>query len=133
MTEPDADPAAAAVLAANQRFYEAFEASDIDAMSDVWSHGAEVACTHPGWATLHGWGEISSSWFALFQQPSPLQFILTAVTPVVVGEAAWVTLDENLIGPGAGRTVAALNVFRLVDGKWLMVCHHGSPVPPQLG
>ena len=32
------------VLAANRRFYEAFEASDIDAMSDVWVHDDGVVC-----------------------------------------------------------------------------------------
>src|SRR5204863_3613287 len=49
------------VLAANRRFYEAFEASDIDAMSDVWVHDDGAVCTHPGWATLHGWAAIAAS------------------------------------------------------------------------
>ena len=67
----------AAVRAANQAFYDAFEARDLDAMSDVWEHSDRVSCTHPGWRTLHGWGAVSGSWFALFGGPSPLQFILT--------------------------------------------------------
>jgi len=119
-----------AVLAANQRFYDAFEASDMDVMSDVWSHDASVACTHPGWTTLHGWAEVASSWFALFQQPSPLQFILTALDARIVGQLAWVTLDENLIGAGSGpgQTVAAVNIFQQDGDGWRMVCHHGSAV-----
>lgn len=121
-----------AVLTANKRFYDAFEASDMDVMSDVWLHDTKVACTHPGWTTLHGWAEVASSWFALFQSPSPVQFILTTIDARIHGDLAWVTLDENLIGAGAGsgagQTVAALNIFQRIDDVWRLVCHHGSTV-----
>jgi ketosteroid isomerase-like protein len=117
-----------AVLAANERFYAAFEARDIDAMSSLWSHEDQVICTHPGWSTLRGWAAIASSWFALFQGPAAIQFILTDVHAVVVGEVAWVSLDENVIGRQLGSTVAALNVFVRSAGTWQMVAHHGSSV-----
>ena len=63
------------VRAANRRYYEAFEQRDLDAMSDVWHHADDVVCTHPGWKTLHGWGAVAGSWFALFGGPQQLQFI----------------------------------------------------------
>ena len=40
------------VKAANAAFYEAFEARDMDAMSEVWEHSDRVVCTHPGWQAL---------------------------------------------------------------------------------
>jgi len=104
----------AAVLAANERFYAAFE--------------ARVICTHPGWSTLRGWAAIASSWFALFQGPAAIQFILTDVHVTLAGDVGWVSVDENVIGQQLGGTVAALNVFvRSADG-WQMVAHHGSSV-----
>lgn len=118
------------MLAANSAFYDAFEAGDLDAMSDVWEHGDRVVCTHPGWPTLRGWGRVSASFCALFDGGSALQFILTGEEVVVQGEAAWVTLDENLLSAEGGGTVAALNLFARVDGGWRMVAHHGSPVGP---
>lgn len=130
-----------AVLAANAAYYEAFEARDLEAMSDAWEHGDRVSCTHPGWQTLRGWGAVAGSWFALFQGPQHLQFVLTGTHVEVVGDVAWVTVDENLLdsggqAPGAGEadaavggTVAALNLFvRGADGRWGMVAHHGAPV-----
>ena len=119
-----------AVRAANRRYYDAFEARDLDAMSDVWHHDDGVVCTHPGWKTLHGWGAVAGSWFALFGGPQHLQFILTDERISVSGEVAWVTVDENLISEQVGATVAAVNIFRRVDGDWRMVLHHGSPVAP---
>ena len=116
------------MLAANERFYAAFEGRNLDAMSAVWEHDPRVVCTHPGWATLRGWGAVAASWFALFQGPVPIQFILTDVHVAVAGDLAWVSLDENVIGEQLGSTVAALNLFvRAADG-WLMVAHHGSAV-----
>jgi ketosteroid isomerase-like protein len=119
-----------AVLAVNRRFYEAFEAGDMDALSETWEHSTRAVCTHPGWATIHGWPAIAESWEAIMSGAGAPQFILTAEAVVVAGDVAWVTLDENLIGAGgASGTVAALNVLaRGDDGQWRLVAHHGSSV-----
>lgn len=127
--------AAAEVADANRRYYEAFEASDLDAMSGLWERSDRVVCTHPGWSTLRGWGQVASSYFALFQQGVRMQFVLTQERAVVSGSSAWVSLDENLLGEDAGVTVATLNLFEHDDleGRWRMVAHHGSVVQAATG
>ena len=126
--EPEATQVQAELLEANAAFYAAFEARDLDAMSEVWLHGDHITCTHPGWATLRGWAAVASSWFALFQGDHPMQFILTNVESTVRGEVGWVTLDENLIAGPQAQTVAAVNVFERVDGRWRLSLHLGSGV-----
>lgn len=119
------------ILAANRAFYAAFEACDMDAMSDVWEHSDRAACVHPGWERLSGWGAISASFFALFQNGQPLQFILTGERVDAEGDLAWVSCDENILSSEVGGTVAALNLFARQDGAWRMVIHHGSSVAPR--
>ncbi len=115
-------------MAVNEAFYAAFEARDMDAMSALWTHDDRVVCTHPGWSVLRGWAAVASSWFALFQGPSAIQFILTDVHVALADGVAWVSLDENIIGDQLGSTVSALNLFvRSADG-WRIVAHHGSSV-----
>jgi hypothetical protein len=98
-------------------------------MSRLWEHSDRVVCTHPGWASLRGWPKVSASFFALFQNPQHLQFILTNVRTEVGNELAWVSVDENILDADGATTVAALNVFaRRPDGRWVMVVHHASPV-----
>ena len=116
------------LLALNRRFYEAFEARDLDAMSDIWEHSDRVSCTHPGWSVLRGWGAVAASWLAMFQGPQQIQFILTDEHVEVDGDLGWVTVDENIIGDQTGSTVSALNVFVRGDGGWRLVAHHGSAV-----
>jgi ketosteroid isomerase-like protein len=119
-----------AVRTANRAFYEAFEARDLDAMSQVWEHSDRVTCTHPGWATLRGWAQVAASFFALFQNGQRLQFILTEERAEVVGDAAWVCVDENIIDDmRTGGTAAAVNVFGRDDVEgWKLVVHHASVV-----
>jgi ketosteroid isomerase-like protein len=125
--EPNADRDA--VLAANDAFYEAFEARDLDAMSDLWAHDDRVICVHPGWTELRGWASVASSWAALFGGPQYLQFIVTDPHVVLAGDVAWVSCDENLLAGEGSATVASLNLFARDDaGSWKMLAHHGAPV-----
>jgi ketosteroid isomerase-like protein len=117
------------VAAANAAFYAAFEARDLDAMSLVWEHSDRIICTHPGWASLRGWGQVAASFFALFQNSQHLQFILTKEKAEVAGDVGWVTVDENILQSSNATTVSALNLFvRGEDGSWRLVAHHASPV-----
>ncbi len=118
----------AAVLAANIAFYQAFEEGSFDVMSDLWEHSDRASCTHPGWPTLRGWSRISASWVALLRSGAGNQFIITNEHVEVVGDTAWVTCDENLLGPSTGGTVASVNMFVLSDGQWRVVVHHGSGI-----
>ena len=97
MSQPELE----GVLAANQAFYDAFEARDIDAMSELWEHSDRVVCTHPGWGTLQGWGLIAGSWYRLFGNNEHLQFILTNARAEVEGDIGWVVCDENILGARA--------------------------------
>lgn len=129
ISETDVD----SILAANRRFYEAFEERDLDAMSDLWEHSDRAVCTHPGWSTLRGWASISASFFALFQGRQHLQFILTEARAELAGDTAWVAVDENILSDSAGGTAAALNVFSRGDAGWRMVVHHASVVAASTG
>jgi len=130
-----------AVRAANAAFYAAFEARDLDAMADVWERTERASVTHPGWPRLSGWGKVAGSWDAIFRHTPFIQFVLTDERVDVVGDTAWVTLDENILqsagvadDPADGETllsgarVAATNVFVRAGDRWQMVVHHGSPV-----
>lgn len=121
------DPAAD-VLAANQSFYDAHEARDLDAMAALWSSGGDVVCVHPGWPILRGAEQVLASWRAIFAGPGRNQFILTNLSVDVGGDVAWVTLEENLVDRGSTAAIVATNVFRRTDGAWRMVAHHASPV-----
>jgi ketosteroid isomerase-like protein len=123
----------AAVAKANEEFYEAFEALDMDRMEACWLHDDGVRCIHPGWDAMVGWPQVSRSWMAIFANSAYIQFFLTDVEVHVDADTAWVTCAENILSGGVGpevqdAKVLATNVFRRIGGHWRMVLHHGSPV-----
>jgi ketosteroid isomerase-like protein len=128
------------VRAANSAFYAALESRDLDAMSEVWEHSDRIVVTHPGWPMLRGWARVAGSWDAIFRNTGYIQFVLTDELVTVVGDSAWVTLDENILQSAgemreadelSGSNATSVNVFVRDedDGtRWRMVVHHASPV-----
>jgi ketosteroid isomerase-like protein len=125
------------VRAANSAFYAALETRDLDAMADVWEHSDRIVVTHPGWPMLRGWAKVAGSWDAIFRNTGYIQFVLTDEQVTVIGDAAWVTLDENILQSAgetelSGSKATSVNVFvrdpEQDTDAWRMVVHHASPV-----
>ncbi len=123
---------AAAVTAANDAFYRAFESLDIDNMTDVWARDDVVRCVHPGWGMLQGWTDVMTSWERIFDAATMMQFLITGAEVSVEGDWGWVACTENLTQVMNGQVVETrvqtTNIFRNRGGRWLMVHHHGSPI-----
>jgi ketosteroid isomerase-like protein len=124
------------VLAANAEFYAAFERGDFDAMQQLWADDDGVVCVHPASTPIRGRRDVMRSWMVLMANAAYIQFFLTDVEGVVVGDVASVTCTENVLSaaPGtpvgvfAGGSAAATNVFRRTDAGWQLWIHHASPV-----
>ena len=52
---------------------------------------------------LRGWAKVAGSWDAIFRNTGYIQFVLTDEQVVVVGDTAWVTLDENILQSAGSR------------------------------
>ena len=125
-----------AIRAANAEFYRAFEALSIEAMDAIWSHSDDVRCVHPGWQSLSGWDEVRKSWAAIFESATQasayMELDITDAQLWMSGDMAGVFCHENILSFRDGEQIRSLmlatNIFRLEQGRWLMVQHHGSPV-----
>jgi len=145
---PRLDNPEQAVLEANLRFYEAFQALDIEKMDEVWSHEDWVECVHPGWDLLLGWDEVRESWARIFAGTQRMKVDLSSVWVRVEGDVAWVACTEHVTSTferGFDQAlVQATNIFvrrpvpaeapSEVGGagpgsRWQMVAHHASPLP----
>lgn len=125
-----------AVRAANEAFYAAFEAGDIDAMDRMWVDGDDAVCVHPGGPTIRGARAIGRSWSLIMANTPYIQFILTDVEVSLRGDAAVVSCTENVLtgderlGPNrfGGAKAFATNVFTRTAEGWRIWAHHSSPV-----
>ncbi|GGU21294.1 MULTISPECIES: nuclear transport factor 2 family protein [Streptomyces] len=138
-----------AVERANTAFYETLERGDFDELSELWLDATEagdtgISCVHPGWPVLSGRGEVLRSYALIMANTEYIQFFLTDVKVVILGETALVTCTENILsggpaeesgelGPLVGQLVVATNVFRRTSQGWRLWSHHGSPVLAESG
>jgi ketosteroid isomerase-like protein len=123
-----------AIKSANLEFYKAIESGVIERMKDVWWHSENARCVHPGWDLLVGWSRILAAWEQIFASAEKMRISPTDVYVYRSGEIAWVTCIENITVFQAASfdTVQAVatNLFIERDGKWLLLHHHASPIPP---
>ena len=118
--------------AAEAAFYDAFERRDIDAMTNVWDHDAEVSCVHPGGPRLDDIDVILDSWRAIFEGGQRLRFERVGVALTAGADVAVCCLYEVIrFGERFEHqgTVVATNVYRRTERGWRMVVHHASSDP----
>ena len=111
------------VLAAHDAFYAAFASGDLEAMEDIWSKTAEVACCHPGWEPLQGRAQVMASFQAIIGNGAPPVRSSDARCHLISG-VAWVICTETL---PSGK-LAATNLFVRENGRYRLVLHHAGPI-----
>jgi ketosteroid isomerase-like protein len=120
-----------AIKAANNLFYEAFGALDMEKMEAVWETSERALCVHPGWQPLVGWDVIRASWQGIFDNATLMHFNIRYVNVAVQGDCGWVTCMENITSVLQGRAntfgVLATNIFVRTPQGWRMIAHHASP------
>jgi ketosteroid isomerase-like protein len=120
------------VTKANEAFYEAFESLDIANMDRVWAKEEYVTCIHPGWPLRHGWPAVRDSWVLIFNNTFSMEFTLSEVQIHVAGDLSWVICMENISSRQGDVSqesrVLATNLYERMNGQWLMIHHHGSPL-----
>ena len=120
-------------IAANKKFYKAFNARDLDAMKSVWSSHGNVICVHPGWSPLNGFEPIMESWQGIFKNSGNMDIQVSDVTVTASEDLAWVSCVEKLYTIASNGVLASkvfsTNLFQLNEGSWKMIMHHASPMP----
>ena len=117
MTDEDA------VLAANERFYQAFNLKDAEAMAAVWTEQEPVTCVHPGWNVLEGRDAVLESWRSILTNPNQPRIVSGGATATLYGDVA-IVLCRELV---AGSPLVATNVFVHEGRVWKMVHHQAGP------
>ena len=125
-----------AIIEANRAFYRAFESLEVEKMEAVWLSDPKIACIHPGWRRLAGWGPVMQSWARIFDSAFEMKFEVRELDIFEGTDLATVVTEEMLTQRGYDgimrSQVLATNVFERVGQKWMLILHHGSPVmqPP---
>ena len=113
-----------AVLAANLRFYRAFDGRDMKAMDALWARGVPVAVIHPAWPGITGRTEVMESWKSILSSETAPRIRAVNANAHVYGSTAFVICYEIV---NEGAVLIATNIFAKRGGAWKMVHHQAGP------
>lgn len=114
---------------AEDAFYRAFEATDLDAMMAVWADDPTIVCIHPGGGRLRGRDEIRQAWKQIFDGGMPLRFQVTDLVTAERDDMCIRNVREQIHARGRERIAAvvlATNVYVETPAGWRLWLHHGS-------
>jgi hypothetical protein len=126
---------AAAVLTANQAFYAALSTLDLAAMEKIWAHDSQVLYIGPFHKKMViGWPAVQTEFMAnkanvaeISVKPLDMHLQINDGTAWVFGTEEGAALPK--VGISASGSNFFTNIFKKVDGRWLMVAHHAQRVP----
>lgn len=132
-TLPDVE----AVLAANEAFYDAWEAGDKAGLRSMWLDSDDIVSVHPGLEPQVG-SEMLEIFDELVDRIQGTQFFISDVSVTVAGDVARVVCVENCVTtlPLEMRLVdysqlGTTNLFRRTPEGWRLWHHHAGPVVRQ--
>ena len=121
------------IRALEERFTAAVNTKDVDAIMKVYAPGADLFVFDISVPRQYvGWDAYKKDWQDfLAQYPGPVKFTISDLSIVTDGKIAYSHSIQSLSGKGADGspmdlTVRVTDVYRKIDGKWLIVQEHVS-------
>jgi ketosteroid isomerase-like protein len=117
-------------------FYRALNNRDLDLMSRNWAQTGEAVMDNPVGGITRGWDEIRAVYARIFSRPEPFWFEFHDYSFHQAGDVFYVVgreRGEYRSGQATLRmAIRTSRLFRLIDGGWRQVHHHGSIDDPAL-
>lgn len=123
-------------IAALVQFYRAFNGGDIDLMERNWAQGEDVAMDNPVGGITRGWPSIRAVYERIFDGPADVYVEFYDYTLHETSEMFYAVGRERgefrQDGDVVELAIRTSRIYRLVDGEWRQVHHHGSIDDPEL-
>jgi ketosteroid isomerase-like protein len=120
---------------AEDAFYDALEAGDAAAMTQVWEDSESIACLLPMTPLVMG-REVLELWRSIFEQAGAFDLQVRHLAWIDCGDTVIHLIEERAQGGPAGQPGPAIygtNIFRQgVDG-WRLLIHQNAPGPQMQG
>ncbi len=116
-------------------FYRAFNNRDIGLMRENW-HVEECVLDNPLGGIRRGWAEIEPLYDRLFNGPAKVRVVFFDYT-LHLGEDIFCAAGRERGTFEKGDTkldlaIRTSRIYRLVNGRWKQIHHHGSIEEPEL-
>lgn len=125
-----------APLQVMSEFYDAFNSRSLEKVSQNWAQSDEIAMDNPVGGIKRGWSEIKDVYERIFSGPAKVYVEFYDYTIHETNEMFYAVGRERgefRIGEMIVKlTIRTSRIYKLIDGQWRQVHHHGSIDDPEL-
>lgn len=118
------------------QFYCAFNARDMDMMSENWAQSDDISMDNPLGGIKRGWDEIRAVYERIFHGAAEVSVEYYDYTIHETAEMFYAVGRERgyfrLGGTEIKLAIRTSRIFRKAGGRWRQVHHHGSIEDPHL-
>lgn len=119
------------------QFYRAFNGRDLALMEQNWLLSEEVAMDNPLGGITRGWPSVRAVYERIFHGKARVRVEFHDYTLHIHGDTFYAVGRErgrleSDDGVALDLAIRTTRVFRLSDGRWRQVHHHGSIEDPEL-
>ena len=123
-------------MVAVSKFYEALNTRDMQKMGRNWARTDEAVMDNPLGGIRRGWEEIRAVYEKIFSSPGQYWFEFYDYSLHEAGGIFYVVGRERgeyrVAETVLNMAIRTTRVFRLMDGEWRQIHHHGSIDAPAL-
>ncbi|MEK7075702.1 MAG: nuclear transport factor 2 family protein [Patescibacteria group bacterium] len=125
-----------APVKALSEFYDSFNNQDMEKMAKNWAQTEEIVMNNPIGGIKRGWEEIRAVYERIFNGPARVYVEFYDYTVHETKEVFYAIGREKgefRIGEAVIKlAIRTSRIYRLMDGEWRQVHHHGSIDDPEL-
>jgi len=130
VTGRESEALASPKMRALSQFYRALNNRDLDLMARNWLQTDEAVMDNPVGGIKRGWAEIRAVYERLFSHAEPFWFEFYDYSLHEAGDVFYVVGRERGEYASTQKRLAmsirTSRIFRLTEGEWRQVHHHGS-------
>lgn len=123
-------------LAALNSFYDAFNSRSLEKMSNNWAQTDDIIMNNPLGGIKRGWPEIREVYYKIFSGQASIHVEFFDYTIDQTAEMFFaVGRERGNLRKGdeeLNLAIRTTRIFRVFDGRWRQVHHHGSIDDPAL-
>ncbi len=132
----ESEPLSNPQMRALSQFYRALNTRDIDLMARNWAQTDEAVMDNPVGGIKRGWPAIRAVYERVFSHAASFWFEFYDYSLHEAGDMFYVVGRERGEYASNQSRLAMLirtsRIFRLIDGEWKQIHHHGSIDDPEL-
>ena len=118
------------------QFYHAFNSGNIRIMADNWAQSDDSIMNNPLGGIKYGWAAIQQVYESIFAGPTGVYVEFFDYTIHETSEIFYAVGRERgyfrLRGEEIPLAIRTSRIFKMINGRWKQVHHHGSIEDPQL-